>query len=135
MNKALTTANVIPLFSSSVACGFPSPADDYIETPLDLNEHLIRKPSATFYVRAKGLSMIPTLQPGDLLVVDRSQDVTNNSIVLAVIDGEYTVKRFLKRGNKTVLVADNPDFKEIDVTENSEFNIWGKIIHCIRSFK
>lgn len=128
-------SNVIPLYSSAVPCGFPSPAEEYIENPLDLNEYLIHKPAASFFVRAKGLSMTPTIEPNDLLIVDRSREATNNSIILAVVNGEYTVKRFVKRGNRVFLVSDNNSFKDIDVTDNPDFSVWGVIIHTIRSFK
>lgn len=122
------------LYSNLVSCGFPSPAEDYIETPLDLNEKLIHKPAATYFVKAKGLSMHPTIEPNDLLVVDRSKEAINNSIIVATIGGDFTVKRIVKRGGHAFLVPDNPEFKEIEVTNHAEFSVWGVVIHTIRSF-
>jgi DNA polymerase V len=122
------------LYSCLVPCGFPSPAEDYIETPLDLNEKLILKPAATFFVRAKGLSMHPTIEPNDLLVVDRSREASHNSLIVATLDAEFTVKRFIKRAGKAFLVSDNEAFKEIEVSSRSDFSIWGVVIHTIRSF-
>ena len=89
----------LQFFASPVSCGFPSPADDFVENELDLNEHLINHPASTFFVKAKGSSMIDAaILDGDLLVIDRSLDPKNNSIVLANIDGEFLVKRFVKKG-------------------------------------
>src|SRR5471030_2397814 len=88
-----------PLFAARVPAGFPSPADDYIERSLDLNEHLIRHPAATFFVRASGDSMTGSIHSGDLLVVDRSLEAADGSVVIAVIDGELTVKRLRRRGD------------------------------------
>lgn len=132
-NSTAAKSNVVNLYSSLVPCGFPSPADDYLETPLDLNKHLIQKPNATFFVRAKGNSMAPTIESGDLLIVDRSKEVFNNALVLATVDGEFTVKRFLRNQFGTFLVPDNTEFKKLDVTEHSDFSIWGVIIHSIKS--
>ena len=128
------TSKLSVLFSALVSCGFPSPADDYIETPLDLNEKLIHKPAATYFVKAKGLSMHPTIEPNDLLVVDRSKEAVNNSIIVATIDGDFTVKRFIKRSGKAFLVPDNPVFKEVEITGRADVSVWGVVIHTIRSF-
>lgn len=122
------------LYSAFIPCGFPSPADDYIETPLDLNERLIHKPAATYFAKAKGLSMHPTIEPNDLLVVDRSKEAVNNSIIVAILDGDFTVKRFIKRSGRAFLVPDNPVFKEVEITGRAEVSVWGVVIHTIRSF-
>jgi len=123
-----------PLFLSRVKAGFPSPADDYIEKKLDLNEHLIAHPSATFFVRVKGDSMINAgIFNGDILIVDRSIEATNNKIVVAVLNGEYTVKRLKKRQGKITLFAENPNFPPIEISDNSDFEIWGVVAHVVHS--
>ena len=91
----------LPIFACGVSAGFPSPADDYLEGSLDLNEHLIREPAATFFVRAKGDSMIGSgIHDGDLLVVDRSAEAKNGNVIIAVINGELSVKRYLHSKNQ-----------------------------------
>ena len=122
----------LPLYGSVVKAGFPSPADDYIETKLDLNSHLIKHPAATFFVRASGESMINAgIQSGDILIVDRSIEASHNKIVIAAIDGELTVKRLSKRNHQVQLVAENPQFKPIDITEEQDLVIWGVVTHVI----
>ena len=122
----------IPLFSHSVRAGFPSPADDYVAEALDLNEHLIAHREATFFLRAKGHSMTGAgIQDGDLLVVDRSLTPANRSVVIAVVDGEFTVKRLSKRGGKIRLLAENPDFAAIDFKDGQELQIWGVVTNVI----
>jgi DNA polymerase V len=126
--------NVIPLFSSKVSCGFPSPADDYLESKLDLHEHLIKKPNATFFVRAQGLSMMNAgIFDNDLLIIDRSIKPTHNMIVLAVLNGEFTLKRLIKLGQVLELRPENPNFKSILVTSEMEFSVWGVATYCIHS--
>jgi DNA polymerase V len=121
-----------PLYSSHVQAGFPSPADDYIEDHLDLNEYLIKHPAATFFVKAEGQSMIgANIQPGDLLIVDRSIPATHGKIVIAAIQGELTVKRLFQQAGKIQLLPENPEFQPIDISENSELVIWGVVTHII----
>tara|TARA_R110000868_G_scaffold237627_5_gene492259 strand:- start:29 stop:532 length:504 start_codon:yes stop_codon:yes gene_type:complete len=122
----------IPLYSSSVSAGFPSPADDYIESLLDLNEYLIKKPAATFLVRAKGESMLNAgIQSGDILIVDKSITPTHGKIVIAAIDGELTVKRLYQMEGVTKLQPDNPDYNDIDINAFSESVIWGVVTSVI----
>lgn len=122
----------LPLYGSSVRAGFPSPADDYIERKLDLNTHLVKHPAATFFVKAAGESMINAgIQSGDILVVDRSLEAAHNRIVIAAIDGELTVKRLAKTGGTVKLMAENPDFEPIDITEEQDLVIWGVVTHVI----
>ncbi|KTC64537.1 SOS (error prone) mutagenesis protein UmuD (RumA) (plasmid) [Legionella adelaidensis] len=122
----------LPLYSSKVSAGFPSPADDYIETKLDLNEFLIQHPSSTFIVKASGDSMIgASIQSGDLLIVDKSIEPTHGKIVIASLNGELTVKRLQKQGGKTQLVAENTSYSPIDITENMDMVIWGVVTHII----
>jgi DNA polymerase V len=126
---------VRPLFSSGVSAGFPSPAEDYIEQRLDLNELLIQNPSATFFVRVNGDSMTGAgINHNDILIVDRSQDPINGKIVIAIIDGEFTVKRLLKDGDSCRLVAENPDYPAIEITEDSFCEIWGVVTSSINQF-
>lgn len=120
------------LYTSTVACGFPSPAEDYIETPLDLNERLITKPAATFFVKAKGDSMIGAgIFDGDLLIVDRSKTAINESIILAVLNGEFTLKRFTKYKGCIYLKPENQKFQPLQITEEMDFQVWGVITYSI----
>jgi DNA polymerase V len=120
-----------PLFASPVPAGFPSPADDYIERSLDLNEHLIKHPAATFFVRASGDSMLGNIHSGDLLVVDRAKEAGDGSIVIAVIDGELTVKRLRKRGNGVSLESDNPAYAPLSINEEADVVVWGVVTNVI----
>jgi DNA polymerase V len=127
-----TTELKIPLFESGVSAGFPSPADDYLDLPIDLNEFLIKHPAATFYVRVKGNSMEGAgIRNGDLLIVDRAEDPRNKSIVLGVIDGEFTVKRIKKKGSDLYLMPDNPEFKPIKINDNMDFQVWGVVTYVV----
>ncbi len=122
----------LPLFSNKVSAGFPSPADDHMEMKLDLNQHLIQHPAATFFVRVSGDSMIGAgIYDGDVLVVDRSLTCKDSSIVIAVVDGELTVKRFYTRDNKVLLKAENPKYPDIIVTQEMDFRIWGVVTTVI----
>lgn len=121
-----------PLFMESVTAGFPSPAQDYIEGKLDLNEYLIKHPAATFFVRAAGDSMTDTgIHHGDLLIVDRALEPVDNNVVIAVVDGELTVKRIRKSGEKLFLMPDNRNYEPIEVTEEMNVEIWGVVTNVI----
>jgi len=122
----------IPLYLSTIRAGFPSPADDYLEKYLDLNEHLIKHPSATFFIRVKGDSMINAgIFSGDILIVDRSIRTYINRVVVAILNGEFTVKRLCKMNHKIVLAAENIDYSPIEITDESDFEVWGVVIHVI----
>jgi DNA polymerase V len=124
--------NLIPLYLSSVSAGFPSPADDYIENKLDLNELLVLHPSATFFTRVNGNSMIEAgIFHNDLLVVDRAEQPTDGVVIIAVVDGELTVKRLKKEKGKIYLVAENPDYQPIEIKEDTQFEVWGVVIAVI----
>jgi len=126
----------LPFFGCAVSCGFPSPADDYIEKKLDLNEHLIDKPAATFFVRVAGDSMLGAgIHPDDLLIVDRSKEPKNKSIVLAIVNGEFTVKRYISRNNKVILKAENPAHKDIAIVEGMQFEVVGVCTNVIHSLQ
>ena len=123
----------VPFAGVAVECGFPSPAEDYLDGPLDFNDLLVVNPAATFAVRLAGESMIGAgLFPGDVAVVDRSVVPTNNCIVLALLDGEFTVKRYRRRGAIITLVPENAAFSPIVITEERAFEIWGVITRSIR---
>ena len=122
----------LPLFASKVAAGFPSPADDFMDTKLDLNTHLIKHPSATFFVKATGDSMIGAgIHEGDILVVDRSLEPRNGKIIIAAVDGSLTVKRLVKNGKNTMLSPENNKYKPIKLTENNDIIIWGVVTNVI----
>ena len=124
---------LIPLSMAEVMAGFPSPADDFLEATLDLNEYLVRNPTATFMVRVSGYSMTGAgIYPRDVLVVDRSLQADHNRIIIAVVDGELTVKRIVRTGDGWMLVADNPKYPAIRVTGNGELVVWGVVVAVIR---
>ena len=126
------TSLKLPLVSASVEAGFPSPADDHLERGIDLNEELIRNPAATFLVRVKGDSMRDAgIHAGDVLIVDKSLTPIDRKIVVAMIDGNFTVKRFRKRGGQVFLEAENPEFSPIEVTEGQELSIFGVVSYII----
>ncbi|MDD5089368.1 MAG: translesion error-prone DNA polymerase V autoproteolytic subunit [Candidatus Wallbacteria bacterium] len=122
----------LPLFSDGIAAGFPSPADDYIERKLDLNEYLIRHPAATFFVRVEGESMINAgIHPGDILIVDRALEPGDNKIVVALLEGEFTVKRLRKTCSGLFLLAENPAYAPIEIQQGANFEIWGVVAFVI----
>lgn len=120
-----------PLLGSRVHAGFPSPADDYVEGRIDLNEHLILHKEATFFLRVAGFSMLKAgIHDGDTLIVDRAIEPTHKKIVIAVVNGELTVKRLYKRAGKIMLLAENPDFAPIEFSKEDELVIWG-VVTCV----
>ena len=120
------------LFDGRVSAGFPSPAADYEEDRLDLNKHLIRHPAATFFVRAIGDSMIGAgIHCGDLLVVDRSLEARDKSVVIAAVNGELTVKRIRIRNKKITLVPENESYSAREIGGNVEFEVWGVVTSVI----
>jgi DNA polymerase V len=126
----------MPFISASVQAGFPSPADDYIDRNLDLNELLIDHPAATFFMKVSGDSMKDAgIHHGNILIIDRSETPKSGSIIIAAIDGELTVKRLLKDTTGLYLVPENFQYKAIRVAEESNFEIWGVVIHVINTVK
>ena len=129
------TSLKLPLVSASVEAGFPSPADDHLEGSLDLNEKLVSHPSATFFVRAKGESMRDAgINDGALLVIDRSITPREGHIVVAMIDGQFTLKRLRKRDGKVFLEAHNPAFSSIEINGEQELVIWGVVKSATNEF-
>ena len=125
-----------PLYGCPITAGFPSPASDYLEDNLDLNEFMIEHPSATFFVRVAGDSMINAgIFQGDYLIVDRSLQVSQNDIVIAVVNGELTVKRFFKSGATIELRPENDAFSVITIQGTVELLIWGVVTGVFRKHK
>ena len=126
---------LVPLFSHNVPAGFPSPADDYIQGRLSLDEYLVHHKDATFFVRAKGNSMVGAgIFDGDLLIVDKSLTPSSGDIVIAAIDGELTVKRLIKRNGTVILKPENPRFKEIEFKDGQELQVWGVVTSTVKKF-
>lgn len=127
---------LIPFVLSSVSAGFPSPADDYIESAIDLNQELIRHPLATFFVRAAGDSMIDAgIRPNATLVVDRMVETKSGDVVIARIGDELCVKElFIDEDGKVFLMPKNINYKPIIIDENMDFEIWGKVVCAINKF-
>lgn len=123
----------VPLVTSSIACGFPSPAEADLESPLDFNELLGASLPSVFAVRVAGESMIQAgLFPGDIAVVDRAVPVTPGCIVVACLNGEFTMKTYQKRRGRVILHPENPAFPDIEVPETADFEIWGVVTDSIR---
>ena len=125
----------IKLYTTSISAGFPSPAEDHMDVSLDINEYLVKHPSSTFYIYVKGDSMINSgIFDGDLMIVDRSLEVKSNSIVVAVINGEFTVKKIKKDSGSIYLIPDNKNYKPILLENSMDFQIWGIVTHTIHHF-
>ena len=138
----LTVQDIIPCrvgwpmrlvqYGARVPAGFPSPAEDFIEDHLDLNEHLIHHPAATFFVRASGQSMVNAgIFDGDLLIVDRALSPQDGDIVIAVLFGELTVKRIRKRRDRLLLEPENAVYPVIEVPQEADFQVWGVVTNAI----
>jgi DNA polymerase V len=126
------TRYALPLFTCPVSAGFPSPAEDYIEGKLDLNQYLIKNPVATFFVRVTGDSMLGAgIHPGDLLIVDRSLEPTDGRVAIAVVDGELLVKRIRLKNDHVLLVAENPNYPPLELREEMSFEVWGVVTNVI----
>ena len=123
------------LFSESVAAGFPSPAEGYMEAPLDLNEYLVMNPPATFFVRARGDSMHDAgIYTGDILVVDRSVEPASGAVVIAVLEGEFTVKYIFFRQDCIELRPANNAYKPVFINrESCDCTVWGVVLFAIHS--
>lgn len=124
----------LPFFSHQIKAGFPSPAEDHIEQKLDLNQLLITHPAATFFVRVEGDSMKNGgISSGDILIVDRAISPQNGQIIVAVLNGEFTVKKLKKEGKRLFLLPENTEFPLIEVTEEADFQVWGVVTYTIHS--
>lgn len=126
------TSCQLPIFVETVAAGFPSPAEDYIEKKLDLNDLVIRNPNATFFVRVSGDSMRDAgILSEDILVVDRSAEASNGKIIVAILNGEFTVKRLCISGSRISLRPENSNYPEITIPKESDFQVWGVVTYVI----
>ena len=122
----------LPLYLEPVKAGFPSPAEDLVDSTLDLNDHLVKHPAATFFVKVSGNSMSGAgIRSGDILVVDRSLNPYDGAIIVAVVDGEMTVKRVLQMKQRLYLVPDNPDFQPLEISAEMNFQVWGVVTYVI----
>jgi DNA polymerase V len=126
-------ALLIPFVAHKIAAGFPSPANDYLETRIDLNEELIKNPSSTFFARISGLSMQGAgIEENDIVVIDKSLQPRDGCIAVCCLDGEFTLKRIKIKTNCVWLVPENDDFQPIVVTEDNELIIWGIVTFIIK---
>ena len=117
---------------TSIPAGWPSPAENYVEDSLDLHRMVVRNPAATFFLRVMGDSMVGAgIHNNDLLVVDRSLTHTAGKVVVAIVNGELTVKRLVKRKGKMLLCPENPDYSEIDLASQEEASIWGVVTYVL----
>ena len=127
----------LPYADMGVKAGFPSPAQDYLTDYSDLNKEIIKNPDTTFYARVEGKSMIDAgIFDGDLIVVDKSLEVQNGNLVVAFINGEFTLKQYKTdpKGNCAWLVPANKEFPPIKVTPYDNFMVWGVVTYCIKKF-
>jgi DNA polymerase V len=126
---------IIPFLSSLISAGFPSSAENYLEKSLDLNELLIKHSSSTFFIKVIGNSMINAgINSGDILIVDRALSVSNNKIIVARLNDEFTVKRILIKNEKMFLMADNENYPSIEITQDMDFEVWGIVTFVIHQF-
>jgi DNA polymerase V len=128
----------IHIYEGGVSAGFPSPAEDYLDLDLNLHEYLVKHPASTFFIIAKGHSMENTgIGDNDILVVDKSLDVKNNDIVVAAVNGEFTVKRYLNIDGKILLRAETKlnNYPDINIDESVDFEIWGVVTHTIHNHR
>ncbi len=124
----------LPYIDSGISAGFPSPALDFIDLSIDLNKHLIKHPSATFYGRVKGDSLTDAgIHDGDLLIIDRSLEPKDGKIAVCIIDGEFTAKRIKVEKDTLWLVPENKSYKPIQINEHNDFYIWGMVTHVIKN--
>ncbi len=127
-----STRQELDYYLSTASAGFPSPADDYIQCKLDLTDYVVKHPAATFFVKASGDSMrLAGIHSGDLLVVDRSITPTSGHVVIAVIDGGFTVKRLKKVNGVMCLAPENDAYMPIPMTEDTDATIWGVVTHVV----
>ena len=126
--------NELPYISSGIKAGFPSPAADFDESKISLDNVLVKNREATFYAKASGTSMIGAgIDDGDILVIDRSIEPQNNKVVVCYIDGEFTIKRIKVEKDCVYLMPENAAFQPIKVTDQNQLIIWGMVTYVIKS--
>lgn len=133
--SALTESELeLPYVDAGISAGFPSPALDFVDLTIDLNKHLIKHPSSTFYGRVKGDSLKNAgIDNGDLLVIDRSLEPLNGKIAVCYIDGEFTAKRIKQSKNELWLMPENEEYKPIKIEHENNFFVWGIVTHVIKN--
>lgn len=125
----------LEMYADLLPAGFASLMDGYKDKKLDINEYLVEYPSATFLIRVEGLSMKDAgILPGDILVVDRSKNIVSGDVVVALLDGQFMVKRFVKKQGKIILQAENKDFEDVQISSEAELTVWGKVVGSFRKF-
>lgn len=136
VNVALDPAACdLPLLAHRISAGFPSPAADYIEVGLDLNDYLVRNKPATFLFTVKGDSMSgASIDEGDKVIVDRAMTPKHRDIVVAVVDGDYTLKRLYKHRGRVELRAENPLYSTIEFKDGNELLVWGVVVGVVRRY-
>ncbi|OYW55585.1 MAG: hypothetical protein B7Y80_14060 [Hyphomicrobium sp. 32-62-53] len=133
LTRSIVTHQGVPVYQCPVPAGFPSPAEEYLDRPLDFNELLIAHPAATYAVRESGESMIGLgIFPGDIAIIDRALTAQNGSVILAVLEGAFTIKILRRKGDRIWLESANPAYKPVEINEASQFEIWGVVRHAIR---
>ncbi|MES2836437.1 MAG: translesion error-prone DNA polymerase V autoproteolytic subunit [Bacteroidota bacterium] len=135
LNIDLTTKLELPFINSGLVAGFPSPAQDYIEQSIDLNKELIKNPTTTFFGRVTGESMKDAgINQGDVIIIDKSLEISNNKIAVCYIDGEFTIKKVKldKKKNEIWLMPANKDFQPIKITAQNDFLVWGIVTYIIK---
>ena len=121
------------LIEEGISAGFPSPADDFKEIRISLDKELVKNTESTFYARVCGDSMENAgRSDGDLIVIDRSIDHENKKIAVCYLEGEFTVKRIIKKKNKIYLKPENKNYKEIEIKDGDELIIWGIVTYVIK---
>ena len=135
-SKEISSALLTPLAIGTISAGFPSPADDYIELGIDLNKYLIKNPISTFFLRVSGNSMNNAgIYNNDLLIIDRSINPYPGHIVVAILDGEFTLKRLIKEKDNYYLKADKENYPAISLYQYLDIHIWGVAIYSIHELK
>lgn len=133
-NPDLENNQKLPFYAGGIKAGFPSPAADFDETKISLDNVLVKNKETTFYAKASGTSMIGAgIDDGDIMIIDRSLEPTDNKIAVCYIDGEFTVKRIKTEKDCAYLVPENEAFQTIKVTEDNELIIWGIVTYVIKS--
>lgn len=131
-----STHREVPVAGGAVEAGFPSPADDFLDAPLDLNREFVQNPASTFFVRVSGESMAgDAIGDGDLLIVDKSLPPHDGCIAVCYVDGEFTVKRVKLERGCAWLMPSNPKYRPIRVDADNEFLVWGIVRHVVKSFE
>ena len=137
IGKAVLSGGMkLPVADGGICAGFPSPAQDYVESGIDLNRELVKNPAATFFGRVKGDSMTGAgIEDGDLIVIDKSLEASEGDIAVCFLDGEFTLKRIHIEKDVLWLVPENPKYKKIKVTANQHFMMWGVVTYSIKDIR